>query len=175
MRRVIFVFILFVFAGTLSAQTNETPITSTIPTDAGVEDIYLAKDNGSGKAGDPVSSFVITDIPIFCVVQLSSTKPVTVKMNFVAVSVPGVKPDSKVVTVSYATKDGENRVNFKGRPADTWSPGKYRVDIFLDGDLAKGLVFEIRSAESDVGKAAYFQPKGVTKGKLTARTKRPLN
>jgi len=172
MRRVIFIFILFVLAGVVSGQSNEAPVTGTAAANAGVEDIYLAKDNGSGKAGDPVSSFAISDIPIFCVVQLSSTKPVTVKMNFVAMSVSGVKADSNVVSVSYATKDGENRVNFKGKPGDKWSPGKYRVEILLDGKLARDLVFEIRSAEPNVGKAS-FQPTGVTKAKLTAHNKKP--
>lgn len=170
MRLTIFLGIFLIFASVVSAQSS--PV-STPVADVGVEDVYLAKDNGSGKAGDAVSSFVTTDIPIYCVVQLTSTKAATVKMNFVAVSVSGVKPDSKVVTVSYVTKDGQNRVNFTGKPGDKWSPGKYRVDIFLDGNLARGVVFEIQSAESIPAKAEYFQQKGVTKAKLTAKARKP--
>ncbi len=175
MRRIVVLYIFLLFAVAVSAQSNETPVSTPVTADATVEDVYLAKDNGKGKAGDPVSSFLTTDIPIYCVVQLTSTKPAIVKMNFVAVSVSGVRPDSKVVSVSYATTNGQNRVNFTGKPGDSWSPGKYRVDIFLDGNLAKGLVFEIRSGESYVGKALSFQQKGITKGKLTARAKKPQN
>lgn len=170
MRLTILISIFLVIASVVSAQSSpvSTPVAG-----VGVEDVYLAKDNGSGKAGDAVSSFVTTDIPIYCVVQLTSTKAATVRMNFVAVSVSGVKPDSKVVTVSYVTKDGQNRVNFTGKPGDKWSPGKYRVDIFVDGNLARGVVFEIRSAESIATKAEYFHQKGVTKAKLTAKARKP--
>ena len=58
-------------------------------------------------------------------------------MNLIAESVPGVKPDTKVVSTSYTTKDGENRVSFNGRPAGKWVPGKYRADIFVDGNCKK--------------------------------------
>lgn len=113
------------------------------PAAPAVGEVYLAKDNGEGKAGDQVSEFGVSDIPIHCVVLLESPVKTTVKMNFVAVSVSGVKPDTKVVTASYTTKNGQNRVNFTGRPDGKWTPGNYRVDIFLDGKLAKNLEFAI--------------------------------
>ena len=106
---------------------------------SGVEEVYLAKYDGEGKAGDQVSAFSTTDIPIYCVVLLESSKATVVKMNFVAVSVSGVKADTKVVTASYTTKESQNRVNFTGRPDGKWTPGKYRVDIFLDGKSLKDI------------------------------------
>jgi hypothetical protein len=90
------------------------------PPPANVDSIYLAKDDGTGQAGDAASSFVPTDIPIYCVVMLDSTTPVTIRMNLVAAKVTGVKADSKVLSVSYTTKDGQNRVNFTGRPTGKW-------------------------------------------------------
>lgn len=110
----------------------------------GVEEVYLAKDDGSGNAGDQASEFSTTDIPIYCVILLNSSSSATVKMNFVAVSVAGVKADTKVVTASYTTKEGQNRVNFTGRPDGKWTPGKYRVDIFLEGKLARNIEFAIK-------------------------------
>ena len=118
---------------------------------AGVEELYLAKDDGNGKAGEQVSEFATTDVPIYCIVLLSAPQKVTVKMNFVAVGVAGMKADTKVVTTSYTTKEGQNRVNFAGRPEGKWPPGKYRVDIFLDGKAAKALEFDIRSTGSNSG------------------------
>lgn len=139
---------------------------------AGVEELFLAKDDGNGKAGDVVSSFFTTDVPIYCVVQLDSDKPVTVKMNFVAVAVAGVKPDSKVVTTSYTTKEGQSRVNFTGKPFDKWNAGKYKVEIYLDGKLAKDLTFDIRPASGSPDGAAYFQPKAAAKPKPAPRAKK---
>lgn len=124
-----------------------------------VEEVYLARDNGEGKAGEQVSEFRTNDVPIYCVVLLDAASKVTVKMNFVAVNVAGVKPETKVVTASYTTKDGQNRVNFTGTPEGKWTPGRYRVDLFLDGKPAKNLEFEIKSTSGAVNSAVSgFQP-----------------
>jgi hypothetical protein len=132
-----------------------------------INQVYLAKDNGSGQAGDPATSFVPTDVPIYCVVQLESAIPTTVKMNLVAENVPGVKPETHVVSTSYTTKDGENRVNFNGRPAGKWVPGKYRAEIYVDGKLAKNLPFEIKGNSSAASSSSSFAPN-------TTKPKKPV-
>lgn len=132
----------------MTAQT-ETPTPA-------IEEVYLARDDGNGKAGKPVAEFVTTDIPIHCVILLDSLTKVTVKMNFVAVTVAGVKAETKVVTASYTTKDGQNRVYFTGRPDGRWTPGKYRVDLFVDGKAATNLAFEIKASAVNAGNS--FRP-----------------
>lgn len=114
------------------------------PAPPAVEDVYLAKDDGKGRAGDPSAEFRVTDIPIYCVVVLDSNANAVIKMNFVAVSVSGVRPETKVVSASYTTNERQNRVNFTGRPEGKWTPGKYRVEVFLDGKIAKNVEFEIK-------------------------------
>jgi len=139
------------------------------PADVAVTDVYLAKDDGSGKAGEPATSFVTTDIPIYCVVMLDSAKTATVKMNFVAVSVLGVKAETKVVTTSYTTKNGQNQVNFTGRPAKLWVTGKYRLDIFLDGKFVKNVPFDIQKPQSATGSALLLRPKTGQKPKADSK------
>lgn len=126
----------------------------------GIEEVYLARDNGEGKAGEQVTEFTTTDIPIYCVVLLESEAKAVVKMNFVAVKVSGVKAETKVVTASYTTKEGQNRVNFTGRPEGKWTPGKYRVDLFLDGKPVRTLEFEIKGSGVNTGNSALkaFRP-----------------
>ena len=134
----------------------------------GVEELYLARDDGSGKAGAQVSEFRTTDVPIFCVVMLDTTESLTVKMNFVAVDVAGVKADTKVVSASYTTTEGQNQVNFSGRPQGRWTPGRYRVDIILDGKVAKNIEFDIKRTGGTAAaaptrikppaKSAYIRP-----------------
>lgn len=133
-----------------------------------LEDMYLAKDDGSGKAGDAASDFVTSDIPIYCVVVLGSAAPVTVKMNLVAVSVAGVKDETRVVSSSYTTKDNQDRVNFTGRPEKLWIPGRYRADVFIDGTLVKKIDFEIRKRPSAVSSVLSFQPKPPPRPKSTS-------
>ena len=138
----------------------------------GVEELYLAKDDGKGKAGEQVSEFSTGDIPIYCVVMLDSATKVTVKMNFVAVSVSGVKPDTKVVTASYTMKEGQNRVNFTGTPEGKWTPGKYRVDIFIDGKIARDLAFEIKGSGGNTDAVRSFAPTDTPKSP-PKRTRKP--
>lgn len=136
------------------------------PAAPAVEEVYLARDNGEGKAGEQVSEFRTNDVPIYCVVLLDTKAKVTVKMNFVAVNVSGVKPETKVVTASYTTKDGQNRVNFTGTPEGKWTPGRYRVDLFLDGKPAKNLEFEIKISGGAVNSAVSgFQQTAPVKAK----------
>lgn len=128
-----------------------------------VEELYLAKDDGNGRAGDQVLEFKTSDVPIYCVVLLDSLAKVTVKMNFVAVNVAGVKADTKVVTASYTTKEGQNRVNFSGKPEGNWTPGKYRVDIFLDGKIAKNVEFEIKGSGSVTAASRFVETPAAAK------------
>jgi hypothetical protein len=165
-------FLLIIFAVfTLGAyaQADPVPISSPTPAVGGVEDVYLAKDDGKGKAGEVVSSFGPADIPIHCIVQLDSVRIATVKMVFVAVSVPGVKPETKVVTTTYTTKENQNQVNFTGRPDKAWTAGKYRVDIFLDGKLAKSHDFLIQPAVTGNPAVNSFQPKQTPKPRPAGR------
>lgn len=125
---------------------------------AGVQDVYLAKDDGNGQPGTAATVFHPADIPIYCVVQLDSTAPVTVKMNLIAENVPGVKAETKVVSTSYTTKNGQNRVDFNGRPAGKWVAGRYRAEIYLDGKLSKNLSFDIKEPAATSGGIKAFQP-----------------
>ena len=134
-----------------------------VPKSVGVEQLYLAKDDGTGKAGDPATDFITTDIPIFCVVVLDSNQPVTVKMNLVVVNVPGVRTETRVVSTRYTTKENEDRVNFSGNPHGLWTAGKYRVDIYIDDKLVKKQDLEIRSLKTPIKNATSFQPKQSTK------------
>ena len=120
----LFAILLFAAAATFAQPPGDAPR-------VGGAELYLAKDNGEGRAGDAATGFLTTDVPIYCVVQLDSYTPVTVKMNLVAVKVPGVKPGTHVVSTSYTTRSNQSRVNFTGRPDGKWIAGQYRVDIFI--------------------------------------------
>jgi hypothetical protein len=155
-------FALAAFGQTPEQQEQSQPDNETV----GVEEIYLAKDNGAGKAGDAATDFLTTDIPIFCIVQLNSIKPATVKMNFIAVKVAGLKPETRVVSVSFKTNGKQNRVNFSGKPdGGAWIAGIYRADVFVDGKLAGSRELEIQKAATANPAVKSFQPKTNAKPK----------
>lgn len=155
MKTLFFLLSCVLFTFSVTAQPPAGPVE---PIDI-VEEVYLAKDDGAGKAGDVVNTFGVGDIPIHCIVQLSSQRVANVKMHLVAVSVPGVKPELKVVTASYTTKAEQNQVYFTGKPDKVWTPGKYRVDIFVDGKLAKTHDFTIEKPATSNPAVNSFQPK----------------
>lgn len=111
---------------------------------AAVKDVYLARDDGDGKAGEVTSTFTPNDIPIHCIVELAKPDPAAVRMNFVAVKVNGVKPESRVVSASFATSQGQDRVFFTGKPHGKWTAGSYRIDVFVNDKLERSLDFEVK-------------------------------
>ncbi|MEW6361382.1 MAG: hypothetical protein AB1477_04600 [Acidobacteriota bacterium] len=108
-----------------------------------IDNVFLARANEDGKPGEEVSTFLPKDVPIFCVVTLTEFKIADVKMNLVAVKVNGVRPETKIVTSSYRTKQGQNRVIFTGSPDGFWSSGNYRIDIFIDGLKLRSVSFNV--------------------------------
>lgn len=150
--------ILFLLTATVVVAHAQGDTPAPVPV---IEEVYLAKDDGVGKAGEHVTEFRTTDVPIYCVILLDSDLKTVVKMNFVAVAVAGVKPETKVVSASYTTTEGQNRVNFTGRPDGRWTPGRYRVDLFLNGKLTRHVEFEIKgtaAAGADIRAAAPLSP-----------------
>lgn len=147
-----FLLLMFAFAGFSRGQvaaSTSAPI---------IAEIYLAKQDADGKAGEPTEQFLVTDVPIFCVVRLYAPGVAAVKMEFIAAKVPGVKPDSKVVSSSYTTKENEDRVNFTGRPQGQWVAGKYRVDVFIGDKKVRNIDFEIKPASSEAQKPVLTKP-----------------
>lgn len=142
------------------------------PKISGIDQLYLAKDDGTGNAGEPEVDFLTTDIPIFCVVVLDSNRPVTVKMNLVVVNVPGVRTETKVVSTRYTTKNSEDRVNFSGNPEGLWTAGKYRVDIYIDDKLVEKRDFEIRGMKALARSTSAFSPKTAGKARPPKKSRK---
>ena len=123
-----------------------------------VEDVYLARDDGEGKAGEVAANFAPSDIPIHCVVVLADGQPRAVKMLLVAVKVPGVRPESSVVSAAYNTKDKQDRVFFTGRPDGNWVPGMYRIDIFVDEKKQSSVTFEVKGTIAPAAANKFVAP-----------------
>lgn len=171
MKLVSIIFLCLFFSLAAFGQTPEKPPPQDNQT-VGVEEIYLAKDNGEGEAGEAETKFFTTDIPIYCIVQLNSVKAATVKMNFIAVKVEGVKPETKVVSISFKTNGKQNRVNFTGSPAGDWIAGNYRVEVFVDGKLAGSRDLQIQKSVTANPAVKSFQPKTNAKPKPAKRARK---
>lgn len=160
--KILFVVFLCLFFGfSVFGQASESPETVTV----NVENIALMRDDGEGNPGVETGVFKTTDFPIHCQITLDSVKSSAVKMNLVAVTVAGLKAETKIMTVSYKTNGEQNIVNFRGSPNKSWLSGKYRVDIFVDDKLAGKKEFEIEKSPLPAGQTNFTPPKPKPKTK----------
>jgi len=134
----------------ISQESDAPPV----PSVSELAEAFLAKKGIDGQAGEPAANFLVTDIPIFCVVRLASPGVASVRLDFIAANVAGVKPESKVVSLRYVTKDAEDRVNFSSKPHGLWVAGKYRIDIFVGTKKVSAIEFEIRPVPGEVATPA---------------------
>ena len=141
------VFLCLLFAAGLIAQPEKIEFKKSEPKKPKAT-LSLAKEDADGNITDNVRIFSPKDIPILCYVDLKTAKPVAVKLNFVAVKVKGIRPNSRIISVSYKTKNGEDSVTFTGKPEKVWLAGAYRVDIYLDGKLAMSETFSVEKPKS---------------------------
>ncbi len=138
MKIILMLSVCLLLATGVSAQTAEGE-----KTENGIEKLTLAKKDSEGNIAEDLEVFGTKDIPIYCYIDLTSDKPTLVKMDFIAVKAKGLRPNSRVISVIYKTKSGENAVTFNASPNNTWAVGDYRVDIFLNGKLAESKKFKI--------------------------------
>lgn len=142
----------------------------------GVKEISLARGDKSGKIGETATVFVTTDVPIYCFVQLSSIDSAVIKMHLVAAQANGLKPETKVVSVSYTTNGKQNMVTFNASPEKLWAAGKYRVDILIDGKPAKSLEFVIQKTLEEIENIKdtqrKIQPKSKSKLRITRKQRK---
>lgn len=112
-----------------------------------IDAVYLAKSDKDGNVGDVAEEFITTDIPIYCIVELTTSESLLVRLNFVAVKVAGMRPGTVVVKTQYRTNNGETVVHFSGSPEKLWPVGVYRVDVFAGDDSKVSIEFNIKAPQ----------------------------
>lgn len=114
---------------------NESP--GSEATSSGViEEIHMAKDNGSGDPGDTTDEFGPADRTIHCVVKLRESKPGTkMRYSWWIVDADGSK-NEKIKDLDYTTRAEEVIHGHLTLPQD-WPVGKYKVEVYVNGNLEK--------------------------------------
>lgn len=138
-------------SGPVSTSSNNTQW-SNIPstnsptgspaTDVFIKQSYMAKNN-NGKPGEPTMSFVPGDRTIFCVLDLNTARAGT-KVRFVwkTVEIEGSR-NEEIKTVDYVTKPLEDKVQGNLSLPRDWPAGTYKVEIYLNGILAKTINYRV--------------------------------
>lgn len=135
--------VLIVLLCLLLTMSIQTQTTNEKKTEIKVTKLALAKEDKDGNIIEDTELFSPKDIPIYCYIDLNSKKPTMVKMVIIAVKAIRIRPNSKIITVQYKTKSGENEVSFNAKPRKVWAEGDYRVDVYLNGKLSKSKEFKV--------------------------------
>lgn len=103
---------------------------------------YMAKNN-AGKPGEPTMSFVPGDRMIFCVLELTLARAGTnIRFVWKTVEIAGSR-NEEIKTVDYVTKPLEDRVQGNLTLPRDWPIGTYKVDVYVNGTLAKTINYRV--------------------------------
>jgi hypothetical protein len=109
-----------------------------------IKDIHMAKDDGNGSPGDETDSFAPGDRTIHCVVTLKQAKSGTdMRFAWWIVDADGSK-NQKVKEIDYKTRALENIVHGHLTLPQDWPQGKYKVQIYVNGDLDKTVFYSVK-------------------------------
>jgi hypothetical protein len=112
---------------------------------ADVESILLARDSAGVPAG-PVSSFRSGNNPLHAVIRLNGVEKGTrVRAAWVAVDAGGEK-NYTVASQDLTAEIQGNIVNFTVSLPRPWPPGHYRIDVYINENLTRSLVFEVEES-----------------------------
>jgi hypothetical protein len=103
----------------------------------------MAKDNGKGAPGDETENFEPADRTIHCVATLKAAKAGTqMKFAWWIVDVAGTT-NEKIKEIDYTTAPNENIVHGHLTLPKDWPAGKYKVQIFVNGDLDRTIAYAV--------------------------------
>jgi hypothetical protein len=112
-------------------------------TDVEIVKLYMAKDNGSGAAGDETDTFTPTEHTVHLMVELNKPAEGTeVRFDWIAVDAGSVK-DFSMKKLDYTTKTNENKVHAQLTWPKDWPEGDYKVDVYINDQLARSLAYKI--------------------------------
>ena len=123
-----------------NANTNTNSNSSPEVADAGsgvaIKEIHMARDDG-GKPGDRTNTFEPGDRTIHCVTTLKQAKSGTdMRFSWWIVDADGTT-NKKIKDIEYSTSALENIIHGHLTLPQDWPKGKYKVQVYVNGDLDK--------------------------------------
>jgi len=109
-----------------------------------IQEIHMAKDDGDGNPGDKTSAFDAGDRKIHSVATLKEPKPGTeMKFSWWVVDAGGAT-NEKIKDIDYTTRPNERVIHGHLIYPKNWPSGKYKVDVYVNGDLDKTVNYTIK-------------------------------
>jgi hypothetical protein len=128
-----------------TANANSQP-TAEVDLGSGVaiKEIHMAKDNGNGQPGSEALSFEPGDRTIHCVTTLNTPKAGTAMRFAWWIVDAGGSHNEKFKEIEYTTRAREYLVHGHLTFSRDWPIGKYKVQVYVNGDLDRTVFFDVR-------------------------------
>jgi hypothetical protein len=108
-----------------------------------IKEINMARDNGRGAPADETNSFSPEDHTVHCVVKLKEAKSGTqMRFSWWIVDADGAT-NQKIKDIDYTTKTLENIVHGHLTLPQDWPQGKYKVQVYVNGDLDRTVNYTV--------------------------------
>jgi hypothetical protein len=123
-----------------AGNSNAAPVSTST---GALSEIYMARDDGSGDPGEKANTFDPKDRTIHCVTKLKDARSGT-KMRFscFAVDAKGAK-NEKLKDIDYTTRTLENVVHGHLTAPGEWRAGRYRVEVYVNGNLEEAVHYTV--------------------------------
>jgi len=127
-----------------SGNSNSSPSEVDLGPGLLIKEIHMAKDDGNGTPGEETDMFEPGDRTIHCVTRLKTSKPGT-QMRFSWWIVDsGDTQNTKINDIEYKTKAGDNLIHGHLTMRQDWPVGKYKVQVYVNGDLDRTVFYTVR-------------------------------
>lgn len=106
---------------------------------ANIKDAWMARD----QQGEGRTTVFGPDEVFYCIVDLANAPDdTTVKASWTAVAVEGAEPNTFIDETELTT--GAGNMHFELSNSSLWPVGKYKVDLYLNGELDRTLEFDVQ-------------------------------
>ncbi len=108
-----------------------------------IKAVHIAKDNGKGGPGEKSDTFGPADRTIHCVVELATSTPgAKIKYSWWVVESESAR-NEKIEDFEYTTRPEDRVVHGHLTMPQDWPPGKYRVEVFVNGHLEESVEYSV--------------------------------
>lgn len=126
-----------------AGESNNANSNSASTSSGALEDVHMARDDGKGDPGEETETFNANDRTIHCVTKLKDAQSGT-KMKFSWFVVEaGDTRNEKIRDIDYTTRALENVVHGHLTAPRDWPVGKYKVEVYVNGNLEQTVPYTV--------------------------------
>jgi len=127
-----------------SNSNSNSNTSSDLGSGQAIKEIHMAKDDGNGAPGEETDTFAPGDRTVHCVATLKNAKSgMQMKFSWWIVDADNTT-NQKIKDIDYTTGALENVIHGHLTLPQDWPVGKYKVQVYVNGDLDRTLAYSVK-------------------------------